>query len=128
MVKRNLSKLSKISDIVRELKKRVKEQEVQIQLSVINQGEWKVAPEYKEYQIAAEKFYQMNKEQGLKFFTRFNNIEVKTPEYDGSMGNKNYTNTDTNKMTITAEPVLGKQKHRAALSSHQLQILLPQIP
>ena len=45
----------------------------------------------------------MNKEQRLKFITRCSNIEVKTPEYDGSIGNKNHTNTDTNKMTITAE-------------------------
>ena len=45
----------------------------------------------------------MNKEQRLKFLTRFNNTEVKVPKYDGSIGNKNYTNTDTNKMTITAE-------------------------
>ena len=81
----------------------MEEQEVQIQLSLINQGEWEVAPEYKEYQITEEKFYQMNKKQRLKFITRFNNIEVKTPEYDGSIGNKNYTNTDTNKITITAE-------------------------
>ena len=44
----------------------------------------------------------MNKEQRLKFFTRFNNT-VKAPEYDGSIGNKKYTNTDTNKITITAE-------------------------
>ena len=45
----------------------------------------------------------MNKEQRLTFITRFNNIEVKAPKYDGSIGNKNYTNTDTNKMTITPE-------------------------
>ena len=102
MVKRNLKKLSKIS-VVGELKWRVEEQEVQIQLSLINQGERKVAPEYKEYQITEEKFYQMNKEKRLKFITRFNNTEVKTPEYDGSIGNKNYTNTDPNKMTTTAE-------------------------
>ena len=81
MVKRNLKKLSKIS-VVGELKWRVEEQEVQIQLSLINQGERKVAPEYKEYQITEEKFYQMNKEKRLKFITRFNNTEVKTPEYD----------------------------------------------
>ena len=41
----------------------------------------------------------MNKEQRLKFSTRFNNAGVKAPEYDGSIGNKNYTNTDKNKMT-----------------------------
>ena len=45
----------------------------------------------------------MKKEQRLKFITRFNNTEVKAPKCDGSIGNKNYTNTDTNKMTITAE-------------------------
>ena len=45
----------------------------------------------------------MNKEQRLKFSTRFNNTGVKAPEYDGSIGNKNYTNTDKNKMTIRAE-------------------------
>ena len=56
MVKRNLKKLSKISDVVGELKWCVEEQEVQIQLSLINQGERKVAPEYKEYQITEEKF------------------------------------------------------------------------
>ena len=39
MVKRNLRKLSKLSDVVRELKRRAEEQEVQIQLSLINQGE-----------------------------------------------------------------------------------------
>ena len=56
MVKRNLKKLSKISDVVGELKWCVEEQEAQIQLSLINQGERKVAPEYKEYQITEEKF------------------------------------------------------------------------
>ena len=35
MVKRNLKKLPKRSDVVGELKKRVEEQEVQIQLSLI---------------------------------------------------------------------------------------------
>ena len=39
----------KISDVVRELKKREEEQEVETQLSVINQGEWKISSEYKEY-------------------------------------------------------------------------------
>ena len=48
MVKRNLKKLSQISDVVRVLKRRVEEQVVLIQLSLMNQGEWKVAPEYKE--------------------------------------------------------------------------------
>ena len=49
MVTRNLKKLSKISDIVRELKKSVEKQVVQIELPLINQGKWKVAPEYREY-------------------------------------------------------------------------------
>ena len=102
MVKRNLKKLSQISDVVRELKRRVEEQEVLIQLSLINQGGWKVQPGYKEHQITEDKFYQMNKEQRLKFITRFNNT-VKAPEYDGSIGNKNYISTVTNKMTITTE-------------------------
>ena len=30
-------------------------------------------------------------------------MEFKAPDSDGSIGNKNYTNTNTNKMTITAE-------------------------
>ena len=93
MVKRNLKKLSKTSDVDRELKRRVEEQEVSIHYLQ------KVAPENKEYQITEDKFYQMNKEQRLKFSTRFNNTGVKAPEYDGSIGNKNYTNTDKNKMT-----------------------------
>ena len=76
MVKRNLKKLSQISDVVRELKRRVEEQEVLIQLSLINQGEWKVQPGYKEHQITEDKFYQMNKEQRLKFITRFNNTVI----------------------------------------------------
>ena len=97
MVKRNLKKLSKTSDVDRELKRRVEEQEVSIHYLQ------KVAPENKEYQITEDKFYQMNKEQRLKFSTRFNNTGVKAPEYDGSIGNKNYTNTDKNKMTIRAE-------------------------
>ena len=79
----------------------MEEQELQIQLSLINQGEWKIASEYKEYQTSEDKFYQMNKDQRLKFIT--NNTEVKKPEYDESIGNKNYTNTDTNKITITVE-------------------------
>ena len=39
----------KISDVVRELKKREEEQEVETQLSLINQGERKISSEYKEY-------------------------------------------------------------------------------
>ena len=76
---------------------------MQIQLSPINWGEWKIAPEYKKYQITEDKFYQMNRKQRLKSITRFNNIQVKAPKYDGSIGNKNCTNTDTNKITITAD-------------------------
>ena len=64
-VKRNLKKLSKISDVARELKKRVEKQELQMQLSLINQGEWKIASKYREYQISEDKLYQMNKDHNV---------------------------------------------------------------
>ena len=45
----------------------------------------------------------MNKVQHHRFFTRFNNIEFKVAGNDGYIRNKYHTNTDTNKVTITAE-------------------------
>ena len=42
MVKRNLKKLNRISDVVKKIRKLIEEQDIQIELSLIDQGEWKV--------------------------------------------------------------------------------------
>ena len=41
----------------------MREQKVQIQLSLTNQAEWKYALEHSKYHINKDKLYQMNKEQ-----------------------------------------------------------------
>ena len=63
MIKGNLKKLNRISDVVKEMRKLREEKDIQIELSIIGQGEWKVAPGYEEFKIAEDKFYQMTAEQ-----------------------------------------------------------------
>ena len=79
MIKRNLKKLNRISDVEKEMRKRIQEQDIQIELSLIGQGEWKVSPGYKEFKITEDKFYQMTTEKRLKFKERFNTVEIRRP-------------------------------------------------
>ena len=79
MIKRNLKKLNRISDAVKEIRERMEEQDVQTELSLIGQGERKVASGYEEFKIAEDKFYQMTAEQRLRFKERFNTAEMRRP-------------------------------------------------
>ena len=79
MIKRILKKLNRISDVAKDITKRMEEQYVQIESSLIGQGERKVAPGYEEFKIAEDKFYQMTTEQCLRFKERFNTAEMRRP-------------------------------------------------
>ena len=82
LVKRNLKKLNRISDVLKEIRKLIEEQDIQIELSLTGQGEWKVAPGYEEFKITEDKFYRMTTEQRLRFKERFSAIR---PEDSGIM-------------------------------------------
>ena len=62
MLKRNLKKLNRISDVVKEIRKRIEEEDTQTELSLTGQGEWKVAPGYEEFKITEDTFYQVTAE------------------------------------------------------------------
>ena len=79
MLKRNLKKLNRISDVVKEIRKRIEEEDTQTELSLTGQGEWKVAPGYEEFKITEDTFYQVTAEQRLRFKERFNTAEVRRP-------------------------------------------------
>ena len=94
MIKRILKKLNRISDIAKDITKRMEEQDVQTESSLIGQGERKVAPGYEEFKIAEDKFYQMTAEQRLRFKERFNTAEMRRPILN-SVSYENYATVST---------------------------------
>lgn len=57
MIKRNSKTLNQMYDVVKKIRKRIEEHDVQINLSLIVQREWKYA------QITEDNFYQLTVEQ-----------------------------------------------------------------
>ena len=74
-----------------EIRKRREEQDVEIELLIIGQGEWKITPGFKEFKITEEKFYQMTAEQRLRFKERFNTTEMGQPILDSVYSEKQAT-------------------------------------
>ena len=63
LIKRQTQKHTTIAALIREIENHVKNQEKQIELSLLGQGEWEIAPEYQEFTIQEDSFYQMTPKQ-----------------------------------------------------------------
>ena len=72
-----------VAAVIRERENHVKSQEKQIELSLLGQGEWEIGPEYQEFTIQEDNFYQMTPKQRQNFFKKINsqNPKQKTSEY-----------------------------------------------
>ena len=65
---------------MKEIRKRIEEQNIRIKLSLISQGEWKTAPECEKFKINEDKFDQITAQQHLRFRERFN-IRKEAPNF-----------------------------------------------
>ena len=69
---------------MKEIRKRIEEQNLRIKLSLISQGEWKTASEWEKFKITEDKFDQITAEQRLRFRERFN-TRKEAPDFNLSI-------------------------------------------
>ena len=69
---------------MKEIRKRIEEQNIRIKLSFISQGEWKTASEWEKFKITEDKFDQITAEQRLRFRERFN-TRKEAPDFNLSI-------------------------------------------
>ena len=83
VIKRQTKKHTTIAAVVREIENHVKNQEKQIELSLLGQREWEIAPEYQEFTIQEDSFYQITPKQRQNLLKKFNsqNPKQKASEY-----------------------------------------------
>ena len=83
VIKRQAQKHKTIVSVIMEIENNVKNQEKQIELSLLGQGEWEIAPEYQEFTIQEDSFYLMTPKQRQNLLKKFNsqNPKQKTSEY-----------------------------------------------
>ena len=83
VIKRQAQKHKTIVSVIMEIENNVKNQEKQIELSLLGQGEWEIAPEYQECTIQEDSFYLMTPKQRQNLLKKFNsqNPKQKTSEY-----------------------------------------------
>ena len=77
VIKRQTQKHTTIAAVIREKENHVKNQEKQIELSLLGQEEWEIAPEYQESTIQENSFYQMTPKQRQNFLKKFNSQNPK---------------------------------------------------
>ena len=65
-----------LKSVVQLLHSVVNDQENQVKLSLLGNGEWRLLPDYKEFQDKANRFYQMSKDQRQQFVEKFNTLPV----------------------------------------------------
>ena len=69
---------------MKEIRKRIEEQNIRIKLSLISQGDWKTASECEKFKITEDKFDQITAEQRLRFRERFN-TRKEAPDFNLSI-------------------------------------------
>ena len=69
---------------MKEIRKRIEEENIRIKLSLISHREWKTASECEKFKITENKFDQITAEQRLRFRERFN-TRKEAPDFNLSI-------------------------------------------